>query len=122
MAGEVEKVVSEHAITLGVLVKSVTNIEEFMKQSVESQKKQEVLMERLANYEAQTKSSFDRVHERIRKLETKQELHETTVGAKCDLITPKAHNGDLAYKALQWLLVAFGFLLVGTAYTKIWGN
>jgi len=121
MIGDIEAVVSEHAVTLGVLVKSVSNIEKFMEQSVESQKKQEVLMERLANYEAQTKSSFDRIHERVRKLESNIDKHIEACDGKCEVLIPKAHNGDLAYKALQWILIAFGVLLIGTAYTKIWG-
>ena len=88
-----------------------------MQESVESQRKQEVLIERLANYESSTKGSFDRIHARVDKLEQGYNLKI----AECDVVKLKADNGDKAYRGLMWILGTLGILALGTIYTRVWG-
>ena len=109
----IEKTVSEHVQTISVLVGTISRIESFMKESVEFQRKLEITIERLANYESNTKGSFDRVHSRVEKQEDAiqklsdkldREIEELKKehNKKCDAIMPKAHNGNMAYSILVW--------------------
>lgn len=115
------EILTEHAVTLGILVNSVSNIEAFMKESLVSQKNQERLMERLANFEGNTSAAFDRAHNRINELRKQVENHELQCTNKFSAITPKAEAGHRSYVGIIWFLAALGMAAVGTLYTKIWG-
>jgi hypothetical protein len=109
---KIESTISEHAVTLGILVKSVNNIEGFMEESVKSQMRQEVLMEKLANFEANTKTSFDRIHSRVDKLEADITLKEKSVRDHIDQIEPMAANGDRVHSGMMFTAKALGGLVI----------
>lgn len=125
---KMESVLSEHAVTLGVLVKSVNNIEGFMKESVESQMRQEVLMEKLANFEANTKTSFDRVHaridstnSRIERLEADIDIREHRVKKSIEHIEPKAIKGETIHSGLIWTAKTLGGIIIAMLFgLMIW--
>ena len=129
---ELEKTVTEHAVTLGILVNSMTEIKGFMQQFLDSQKKQEVLMERLANFEGNTKTSFDRVHSRIDKQDTdigkliaslKQDVEErnTEHEDECETIKSKAHDGFVAFSIIIWAGRIMGAIMVTYFMWKVFG-
>lgn len=125
---KMESVLSEHAVTLGVLVKSVNNIEGFMKESVESQMRQEVLMEKLANFEANTKTSFDRVHARIDstnarmdRLEADIDVREHRVKKHIEHLEPMATKGQNLHSGLIWTAKTLGALVMAMLFgLMIW--
>lgn len=108
--------VEEHSIAIGVLVKSVNSIEGFMKQSLESQMRQEVLIEKLANFESNTQSSFDRVHARIDLIELNIKSVEISIkDMEPVVLSSKRISNGLIWtaKTLGAIVVAmlFGFLV-----------
>jgi hypothetical protein len=109
---KIESTISDHAVTLGVLVKSVNNIEGFMEESVKSQMRQEVLMEKLANFEANTKTSFDRIHSRVDKLEAEITLKEKSVRDSIEAIEPMAANGDRVHSGMIFTAKALGGIVI----------
>lgn len=116
---KMESTISEHAVTLGILVTSVGEIKGFMKESVESQMRQEVLMEKLANFEANTKTSFDRVHARIDssnaridRIEADIDLREHRVKKHIEYIEPMAVKGSTVHSGLVWTAKALGGLII----------
>jgi hypothetical protein len=109
---KIESTISEHAVTLGILVKSVNNIEGFMEESVKSQMRQEVLMEKLANFEANTKTSFDRIHSRVDKLEAEIRLKEKSVRDHIEQIEPMAANGDRVHSGMIFTAKALGGIVI----------
>lgn len=119
---KLEDVVSEHAVTLGILVKSFNHIEAYMKESVEIQKEQAVIFERMANHEEKNTEEHAHIHNRIDKLEGRCDDIEDTHQLKCDLLTPKIDNGEKAYKALMWVMTTVGALALATIYKVIWGD
>jgi hypothetical protein len=127
MTGDIEKVVTEHAVTLGVLVHSIKKIEGFMEKTMESQLKQEVIMERLANFEEVNGNDHKHIHSRIDSIKQSIDNHVTEYETKCDLVSPKANNGQMAYNIIKWTGVTFGTLLAGTMFAmflkaiKVWG-
>ena len=119
MDSKLDNVVSEHAVTLGILVNTVQEIKIFMKESVESQKRQEVIMEKLANFEANTKSSIDRLHRRcddaesqIKDIEKIMEEKETFVLAKVSRIEPSANKADSLHSGLMFVVKALGGIVI----------
>lgn len=116
---KMETTISDHAVTLGVLVKSVNNIEGFMKESVESQMRLEVLMEKLANFEANTKTSFDRVHaridsqsSRIDRIEADIDIREHRVKKHLEHIEPMANRANNIHNGLIWTAKTMGALAI----------
>jgi len=102
MNGEIEKTISEHAVTIGVLVHSFKKIEGFMEKTMESQLKQEVLMERLTNFEETNNNDHKHIHSRIDEIVVSLKAH-----------APKAVNGQVAYNIFKWGGVTIGALLIG---------
>jgi len=115
--GKVELAISEHAVTLGILVNSVGKIEGFMEESVKGQMRQEVLLEKLANFEANTKTSFDRAHARIDKLEADITLKEKSMRDHIESIEPMATNGDRVHSGIVFTAKA----LSGLVLTMLFG-
>lgn len=113
---KLESTISEHAVTLGILVKSVNNIEGFMEESVKSQMRQEVLMEKLANFEANTKTSFDRIHSRVDKLEADIKLKEKAVKDSIEAIELMAMNGDRVHSGMIYTVKALGGLVIAMLF------
>jgi len=109
---KVESIISEHAVTLGVLVNSVGKIEGFMEESVKGQMRQEVLLEKLANFEANTKTSFDRVHARVDKLEADIAIKEKSVRDHIEKLEPMATNGNSVHSSLMFTGKAVGGLII----------
>ena len=109
---DVEEIVSEHAVTLGILVNSVAKIEGFMEESVKGQMRQEVLLEKLANFEANTKTSFDRIHNRVDKLEAEIILKEKSVRDHIKKVEPMAINGNTVHTGMVFTAKALGGLVI----------
>lgn len=106
--GKVELAISEHAVTLGILVNSVGKIEGFMEESVKGQMRQEVLLEKLANFEANTKTSFDRIHARVDKIEADIILKEKSVRDHIEKIEPMAEKGSTVHSGMVFTAKALG--------------
>ena len=116
---KIEAVISEHAVTLGVLVNSVGKIEGFMEESVKGQMRQEVLLEKLANFEANTKTSFDRVHARIDKVEEDIMLKSKRVFDNIEKIEPMATNGNMVHSGLVYTAKALGALVIAMLFALL---
>ena len=132
MATDIELTVTEHGQTLAVLVGTVRRIEDYMKESVEFQRKLEVTVERLANYESNTKDSFNRVHHRIGQNEVaiqdlrahcEKEFEEIRKAHsdKCAAIGPKAHSGHLAWRVQVWGGSIIGGAMLLALLAKVFG-
>jgi len=118
---KVEAVISEHAVTLGILVNSVGKIEGFMEESVKGQMRQEVLLEKLANFEANTKTSFDRIHARVDKMEADIFLKEKSVREHIEKLEPLAENGNSVHKGMMFTAKALGGLVIAMFFAlTIW--
>ena len=119
---DVEEVISEHAVTLGILVNSVAKIEGFMEESVKGQMRQEVLLEKLANFEANTKTSFDRIHARVDKLEVDILSKEKAMKEHIVKIEPMAENGNSVHSGMIFTIKALGGLVITMLFALvIWG-
>ena len=116
---DMEKTITEHSVTLGVLVNSVSKIEGFMEESVKGQMRQEVLLEKLANFEANTKTSFDRIHTRVDKLEADILLKENIVNATIGKIEPIALRADGIYSVIMFIAKALGGLVITMLFALI---
>jgi hypothetical protein len=79
-----------------------------MEESVKGQMRQEVLLEKLANFEANTKTSFDRVHARIDKMEAEIALKEKAVLGHIENLEPMAANGDRVHSGMIFTAKALG--------------
>ena len=116
---DMEKTITEHSVTLGVLVNSVSKIEGFMEESVKGQMRQEVLLEKLANFEANTKTSFDRIHARVDKIEADIILKEKTVNDAIGKIEPMALRANGIYNGMVFMVKALGGLVITMLFALI---
>lgn len=92
-----------------------------MKEVTESQIRQEVLMEKLANFEANTKTSFDRIHARVDKLEEAMLVKEKSVRDHIEKLEPMAANGDSVHKGMLFTAKALGTMVVAMFFAlTVW--
>ena len=126
MAGDnksTEVLVAEHTVQLGYIVGAIGEIKDTLKEISHTQRNIEVVMERQATHEEKNVTEHQRLHSRIDEIENDiiringsiKDIVDTHK-LKCDVLEPKAHNGDKAYKVLIWVLTGVGVLVLNTAY------
>lgn len=102
-----ENVISEHAVSIALMTKAVSSIENLLTQQTVSireiekaMKAQELIMEKLANLDTRMTDSVNRVHKRIDTQEADMlEVRKDIVAIKkehkdsCDAVKPMAQKG-----------------------------
>lgn len=109
----IEGVVSEHAVSIALMTRAVSSIENLLTQQTVSikeiekaMKSQELLMEKFTHLDSRLTDSINRIHKRVDKNESEIETIKTFSQAKCDLITPLAEKGARVHTGM--VLVAKG--------------
>lgn len=115
----IENVISDHAISIGIMTKVVSSIESLLVQQTASIKEiekamrsQELLMEKLAHLDNRITDSVNRVHKRVDKTELdimSMKLEHTTA---CDLIKPMAAKGASVHSGVIKVAQILGGLII----------
>lgn len=98
----VEQIVENHAVQLSFIVGALSEIKDAIKVISATNTDIKVIMERQANHEENNDAEHKHIHKRIDGIEKECEDMKKNHNAKCDLIIPKAHRGETAYKVLAW--------------------
>lgn len=104
---DIEQVVSEHAVTIAVLVKSFGNIESYMKESVEVQKEQAVLIERLANHEEKNSDDHKNIHNRINSMREECREHHEVITERIEAVEADVKNNRTEVYGVLFILISF---------------
>ena len=111
-----EVVVAEHTVQLGYIVGAIGDIKDTLKEISHTQRNIEVVMERQANHEEKNVTEHKHIHARVDAVVKDIMDIKDTHRLKCDILEPQAENGEKAYKALMWVLVGVGALVLNTLY------
>ena len=113
------------------LTENQTELSSDVKELVKSMSKQELILEKLANLEINSKESLNRVHKRVNKLETDlAKVSDTCLNSGCAALAPHKEicktNHDVLAKRLDtndthktWLVLTILTTVVGSIMSLI---
>lgn len=135
MGNEVDERVREHEVSIALMTKAISSIENLLVQQTHSikeiekaMKSQELLMEKFTHLDTRISDSVNRIHKRLdnseievisvtKRFETEIKELQATHQLKCDLVYPMAQKGERLHNVMVFVAKTLG----GLAITLVFG-